>query len=288
MDEAHYLPSIVTLLRRGYTLYRTHTYTNVGHTQKFTAPGGNQTAVGSANVGQLTDGWTTSTNVYGQIGSRRDTHTLTHTRTHTQIIMVLFPSFHNNMKIRRKRHKHNVNKQDGLIIRWLRPDWSGETQQPGELRVVITSALSFKTVSSIIRSMETDGSTCYYTLTHSCLSCAHIDISCWPAATLRAVAHRSVELVRLNTAIGCQLVALGCARHEMSGVLVYLLKDPSSYFVPLVCVCLTYLWGPCRLGQQPARVQWKKNEGLCDSSPSSVSISLQQAPYSKSLTYRFL
>lgn len=160
------------------------------------------------------------------------------THTHTQIIkvIILFSSFHNNMKMTRKQHKHSVNKQDDLIIKWWRPDWSRETQQPGALRVVITSALSFKSLSSVIKSMKTDGSacfTCVHILTHrhtphSCVSYTHIDISCWPAATLRAVAHRGVELVRLNTATGCQLVTLGCARHKMSGVLMYLLKDAST------------------------------------------------------------
>lgn len=49
----------------------------------------------------------------------------------------------------------------------------------------------------------------------------------------------------LNMAIGCQLVTKGCVRHEMSGLLMKLLRDTSTsafaYFatyasIPLLCL----------------------------------------------------
>jgi len=70
--EAGYLHPTFTPFRWGCTLFRTntHTHTHVDHIQRCAAPRGNQTAAGSANVGQLS----TPNNEYGQIGGRGENH----------------------------------------------------------------------------------------------------------------------------------------------------------------------------------------------------------------------
>lgn len=72
---------------------RTTSYTHIDHTQKCTTPRGNHTAAGSAHVGQLTDNCPTSTNVYGQIESRREGQTYTFLKARLRKTSSLYLSF---------------------------------------------------------------------------------------------------------------------------------------------------------------------------------------------------
>lgn len=133
---------MLTLLRWAQTTCK-HS-TPMYHTHKFTAPKGNQTAAGSANVGQLTDGSPTSNNVYGHTRSSREGQTHTYRYIHIELKKQLFwyswRIWHKNVSnntafVTLNEHIHIVNNEDddevgqGLRPLWLEPDWCVQTQQ---------------------------------------------------------------------------------------------------------------------------------------------------------------